>query len=83
MADINHTSLPFRTHFIHSGAGDGIFMSKTADLSIVTDGLRVLEPRVDSLSRWIDNLAFFLIIRKNVIDLGLVYAVFSRGQEVD
>lgn len=63
-------------------ARDGVFMSKTADHSIVADGVGVLGPMPVNLANQIDDLCFFSIVRMEGFDPLLAYVVFCRGKEV-
>lgn len=61
---------------------DADFMSKTSDLCMVADGLRVFLSMHDRLDRGIDDLNFFPFVCKAIFDSILAFVVFYRGQKV-
>lgn len=75
--------LDFAADSLVPAASHGSFMSKTADLRIVADGLGMLVPMLDRLAPWIDDSRFSLIISRTGFDLVLECFAFRRGQQYD
>lgn len=83
MADCDH-GVPLLCAFsFFAAARDEFFMSKTASLHIVRDGLGVLVPMPDGLARSNYNLGFFPIVLGTGFDPVLAEASFCRRQEID
>lgn len=65
-----------------TAASDCFFMSKTAYLHIVADGLVMLVQMSDGLAHYTDDLDFFPIVCKTFFDLVMAYVALCSGKGV-
>lgn len=56
-----------------------VFMSKTANLRIVTDDIRGLVPMPDRLAYWVSDLSYFPIVCNSWSDSVLTHVVIPPG----
>lgn len=79
----NTDSLGFVFLLFISASCNGFFMSKTADPRIAADGLVVLMPMLDRLTRGTDYVGFLVVIFQTGQDLLQAFFRFHHGQERD